>query len=167
MLSNLQLPPTGPPLLQIHPAGRPLRRGRPSPGQNGSPAASHRPHLPPAARRNLPRRGRRRGRLGCTQPRLPPAATDLTGRPGARHRQQGLRALASIEGDRRRHLRRDAVRWVQERWQGQLPGGLWGAAHDAEAGKVVPDRDRVGGVFVRAGRTAGDLSSGGAYRGLD
>ncbi|KAJ8955765.1 hypothetical protein NQ318_008639 [Aromia moschata] len=46
-------------------------------------------------------------------------------------------------------------------------GGLGGPAHAAEDRQVVPDRDSVGGVFLRAAGTAGDLPQGGAYRGLD
>lgn len=157
----------GPPLLQIHPPGGPLRRGRPPAGPHRAVPPAHRPHLPPAPGRGLPRRGGRGGRLGRPEPRLAASPPDPPVGPGPGHRQPRLRAVAPLQGHRGRHLRRDAVRGVQERGQGQLPGGLGGAADAAEAGEVVPDRDRVRGVLVRAGRTAGDLPPGGAYGGLD
>lgn len=78
-----------------------------------------------------------------------------------------MREVAPVEGHRRGHLRRDAVRGLQERRQGQLPGRLRRSADAAATGQVVPDRDSVGRVLVRPARTARHLPQGRAHGRLD
>lgn len=99
--------------------------------------------------------------------RFPIETKDSTGGGRSCNRQSRVREVASIQRDKRCHLRRDDVRRLSRRRQGLVSGRQRWPADARENGQVVPNRDCLSWIFVCSGRSTWHLSSSGQDSRLD